>query len=173
MSSFLIRLTPARSESIALSTGGYLALMSGLVVRPEPNAIASFYGYGDIVGDWYSKPCPPYSEWEPKSKDEIDEIYSFVNRGVLSESVDMHRLGFYHYCRQYGLWPNEVGGWDPQSQPEKFVPYCPEQNVSPSYPPTILLHGTDDTDVPHSLSVQMAKSLKEIGASTCRSPNAQ
>ena len=39
------------------------------------------------------------------------------------------------------------------------MPYCPDQNVSPEYPPTLLLHGDQDTDVPYELSVRMAAAL--------------
>lgn len=50
---------------------------------------------------------------------------------------------FYLYCRQQGIWPNEVGGRDPKEDPDFFVPYCPE-HVSESYPQTMLLHGTSN-----------------------------
>lgn len=49
---------PQRIGVIGHSAGGYLALMSGCCVLPRPKAIISFYGYGDIIGDWYSKPDP-------------------------------------------------------------------------------------------------------------------
>jgi len=142
------------------SAGGYLTLMSGLVVRPKPKALASFYGYGDIVGDWYAKPDPHYAGMEPISK---EEAYGFVNKGILSQSIDMNRFAFYLYLRQYGLWPKEVGGWNPQTDYDSFIPYCPDRNVTAAYPPTILLHGTRDTDVPHDLSARMADALGNAG----------
>ena len=33
------------------------------------------------------------------------------------------------------------------------------RNVSPAYPPTLLVHGTEDTDVSYQLSADMAKEL--------------
>ena len=33
------------------------------------------------------------------------------------------------------------------------------RNVSPEYPPTLLVHGTEDTDVPYQSSADMAKAL--------------
>ena len=33
------------------------------------------------------------------------------------------------------------------------------RNVSTEYPPTLLVHGTEDTDVPYQLSADMAKEL--------------
>ena len=39
------------------SAGGYLSpSWPGVHMRPPPKAIVSFYGYGDLVGPWYSKP---------------------------------------------------------------------------------------------------------------------
>jgi len=53
-----------------------------------------------------------------------------------------------------------VANFDPHLAPEKFFPYMPLKNVSPSFPPTLLIHGTDDTDVPHEQSSMMAVQFK-------------
>ena len=66
---------------------------------------------------------------------------------------------FYLYCRQNGLWPKEVGGHDPEKEPAFFVQYCPVRNVAANYPPTLLLHGDRDTDVPYRQSVLMAEAF--------------
>ncbi len=53
----------ARTDRIAVlggSAGGYLALCSGYLVRPRPASLVSFWGYGDIAGDWYGRPDPFY-----------------------------------------------------------------------------------------------------------------
>ena len=34
--------------------------------------------------------------------------------------------------------------------------FMAEQNVTDQYPPTVLVHGTADTDVPYDCSVRMA-----------------
>ena len=47
---------PQRVAIIGQSAGAYLALMAGVLVHPSPKAIISFYGYGDIAGEWYSRP---------------------------------------------------------------------------------------------------------------------
>ena len=59
-SPILCSLSPQRIAVVGHSAGGYLALMSGFCVAPRPRAIVSFYGYGNIVGEWYSKPDPFY-----------------------------------------------------------------------------------------------------------------
>ncbi len=39
----------------------------------------------------------------------------------------------------------------------------PVKNVTPDYPPTFLLHGQEDTDVPHEQSAMMAAQFKQHG----------
>src|SRR5439155_22474949 len=66
---------------------------------------------------------------------------------------------YYQFLRQNGLWTREVTGFDPERDRAKLTPYCPVRNVTPAYPPTLLVHGTEDTDVPYELSAAMAKEL--------------
>jgi dipeptidyl aminopeptidase/acylaminoacyl peptidase len=83
---------------------------------------------------------------------------------VISESSGRNnRSRFYLYCRQQGLWPKEVTGHDPDKEPQAFDPWCPIRNASASYPPTLLIHGTKDTDVPYEQSAMMAKELSRKG----------
>ena len=70
---------------------------------------------------------------------------------------------FYEHCRQHGLWPSAVSGWDPRAEADKFTPYMPAKNVTAKYPPTVLIHGTVDTDVPYEQSVQMAGEFERAG----------
>ena len=68
---------------------------------------------------------------------------------------------FYQYCRQTGTWPQALSGWDPHKEPERFYPYMPVKNVTADYPPTALIHGTDDTDVPYEQSTMMAEQFQQ------------
>jgi len=157
----LLRIDPDRIAVIGHSAGGYLTLMAGFCLNPRPKALVSFYGYGDIAGPWYSRPDPFYSQQTAVPK---DEAYGVVGRGVLAEDPGTLKRGrFYLYCRQNGLWPKEVAGFDPDREPKAFDPFCPIRNVTKEYPPTMLLHGDKDTDVPFEQSVQMSEELKRRG----------
>ena len=56
-----------------------------------------------------------------------------------------------------------VSGFDPTKEPEKFHPFMAVKNVTPAYPPTLMIHGTKDTDVPHAQSVMMATEFRKHG----------
>jgi acetyl esterase/lipase len=145
------------------SAGGYLTLVTGYRVKPRPAVLVSLWGYGDLVGDWYSTPSPHQRHHQSKMTKE--EAYRQVSGPAVSDARDRKGDGgaFYQYCRQQGTWPKAVSGWDPRSEVQKFVPYMPERNVTKDYPPTILIHGTADTDVPYEQSVIMAERFQEHG----------
>lgn len=156
----LFQIDPDRIAVIGHSAGGYLTLMTGFCVSPRPKALVPFYGYGDIAGAWYSRPDPFYSKQPAVGK---DEAYNSVGNKVVTEGSGRSRGRFYLYCRQQGIWPREVAGHDPDKTPRAFDPFCPARNVTKDFPPTLLLHGDKDTDVPYEQSVQMASELKKHG----------
>jgi acetyl esterase/lipase len=157
----LFAINPDRMAVMGGSAGGYLTLASGFRVEPRPKALVSFWGYGDVAGDWYSRPDPFYSKQSAVPK---EEAYRAVGDQVISESSGKNnRHRFYLYCRQQGLWPKEVAGIDPDKEPKAFDEFCPLRNVTAKYPPTLLVHGTKDTDVPYEQSELMAKELDRIG----------
>jgi acetyl esterase/lipase len=156
----LFRADPSHVAVVGQSAGAYLAIMEGIRARPRVQAVVSFYGYGNISGDWYSNPDAFFLKQRRITQ---EEAFQVVGSTVLSESAPEPRSTFYVYCRQTGLWPEQVGGIDPHLNPKEFAPYNPENLVTPSYPSTFLLHGDRDTDVPFQMSERMAASLKRQG----------
>ena len=156
----MFNLDPDRIGVWGRSAGSYLTLLSGICIEPKPKVLVSFYGYGDLVGEWYTKPDTYYSAMPHVKKDEIGisaDGPEVTGRGSLNENAGT----FYLYCRQNGVWPLEVGGHDPIMEKDFFIPYCPLYNITKAYPPTMLLHGDQDEDVPYEQSVMMASELEK------------
>jgi acetyl esterase/lipase len=166
----LFSIDPARLALVGHSAGGYLTLLGGYTVRPRPQALVSFYGYGDIVGPWYSAPSPFYCSLPAVSEEEAHAVIGSTplsgseTRAGNGDSLDApDRSRFYLYCRQRGLWPQAATGFDPGEDLAALLPYCPIQQIAADYPPTLLLHGDADTDVPYEQSVAMAGALANAG----------
>ena len=138
------------------SAGSYLALMTGYILEDPPQAIVSFYGYGNIAADWYNKPDPYYSTWDTIEK---ERAYQLIGDSPITSALYGDRFDFYLYCRQTGLWTKNVAGIDPSKEPEKLKVFCPLKNIHSKYPPTLLIHGDKDTDVPILQSQLMTKEL--------------
>jgi acetyl esterase/lipase len=154
---------PASVAVVGESAGGYLTLTTGFLVRPAPGALVSLWGYGDLIGEWYTEP----------SQHPVHRLVT-PSRAVAAAQVagppiadDRRREGdgwvFYQYCRQHGTWPEAVSGWDPRRAASRFRTFMPVENVTDGYPPTLLVHGERDTDVPHDRSVLMAEALSRHG----------
>ena len=70
---------------------------------------------------------------------------------------------FYLYCRQQGRWLQEVTGRDPLTDGVWLERHCPLRSIDAAYPPTVLVHGTHDSDVPHAESAALAQRLAAVG----------
>jgi acetyl esterase/lipase len=143
------------------SAGGYLTLVTGYRVRPKPKALVALYGYGNLVADWYTKPSPhPRHNAEKVTREEADKQ---TDGTVISDARQRKGDGnwIYLYYRQNGSWPEEVSGFNRGTMREQISPYEPARNVTADFPPTLLLHGTKDTDVPFEESALMAEQFEK------------
>ena len=103
------------------SAGGYLAQMTGFCLNPRPRALVSYFGYGDIVGPWYSQPDEFYRTQPLVSK---KEALSVVGVTPISDPPQNNqRDKFYVYCGQNGLWTRQATGRDPQTEDKWFNSY--------------------------------------------------
>jgi dipeptidyl aminopeptidase/acylaminoacyl peptidase len=146
---------PNRIGIVGGSAGGYLTLLAAAKLQRKPKVVVSFYGYGDITGDWYAKPDAFYRRQPEVSKEEA--MSSVGKRPIADPPVTNQRGRFYLYTRQQGLWPELVGGG------ADLLAYCPEKLAGKDFPPTMLLHGDADTDVPVEQSKEMSAALGRAG----------
>ena len=158
-------LDPGKIAVAGASAGGYLTLMTGVVVEPKPRALVSYYGYGDVDAEWYTQPSEHYRTVVPLYTRE--EALGGIGDGVVTSPTDeaqgAARRRYYHHLRQNGLWTREVTGYDPATERARLDALCPVRNVTAGYPPTLLIHGTADTDVPYDRSENMAAELRRQG----------
>jgi len=153
----------SRIAVVGGSAGGYLTLTSGFRIAPPPSVLVSFWGYGDLVGPWYSSPSP--HPRHNRKKISRQEARRNASGPPIANASDRKGDGgaVYLHARQQGSWPTLVTGWDPHKEPEKFHPFMAVKNVSKSFPPTLMIHGKNDTDVPHEQSVMMATEFERHG----------
>lgn len=146
---------PEKIAVVGSSAGGYLALLSG-TFDIKPQAIVSFYGYGDITGEWALKPSPHYKKMTVVPKELADML---VSNEVITVGPIQKRYAIYMYARQNGVWIDKISDMGEKD----LLPFRPINSVNADYPPTLLLHGTSDEDVPYEQSVNMSEALTKAG----------
>ncbi|MDB5385594.1 MAG: hypothetical protein JWM11_1240 [Planctomycetaceae bacterium] len=148
------------------SAGGFLTMLSGVVVKPRPSALVAYWGYGDIDAKWATDSSDHYRTKTPLI-DPKTAVAAVQQGKVLTNTDDpttqKARGDYYRYLRQSGGWSREVTGIDAAKEPGKLKPYCPVQLITPEYPPIMMIHGTADTDVPYECSAKMDAELTRHG----------
>lgn len=143
------------------SAGGYLALQAASSFAPQPRALASLWGFGDITAPWEAEPSEHYRAAAPLVT--RAEAMAALSLTALPTSSGEDRSRFYLYCRQQGLWLQEVTGHGLPEGLDWLRRYCPLLHIGPDFPPTFLVHGLDDKDVPASESERLVARLREQG----------
>ena len=157
----LFGIDTTRMAMAGASAGAYLSLLAGYLIQPCPRALASFWGYGDITAPWEAEPSAHYRKMDLISREEA--LASLQASPVGDPAVGPDRSIFYLYCRQQGLWLEEVTAHDPRADEVWFDRYCPSRNVTVAFPPTVLVHGTEDSDVPHEESELLSARFAAAG----------
>ncbi|MUV38272.1 hypothetical protein JNUCC1_02110 [Lentibacillus sp. JNUCC-1] len=144
---------------VGSSAGAYLALMTG-TFPVKPAAIVSFYGYGDILGDWYKEPSAHFN-----TMTSVPEVLAkqLIQPETIAESPIERRYAIYLYCRQQGKWLDYVAELNEGMSEDDLKAYCPVHLAETDFPPTLLLHGDADQDVPYSESLKMKEKLTQLG----------
>ena len=152
---------PTRIAIAGASAGAYLSLIAGCLFEPRPRAVASLWGYGDITAAWEADPSPHYRMMDLVTRDTAVAALSAPQPPGSAAETD--RSLFYLYCRQTGQWLHEVTAHDPRDDAAWFDRFSPIRMLTARHSPTVLVHGTDDSDVPHDESARLAARLAELG----------
>ena len=149
---------PFRVCAAGASAGAYLSLMAGYLFLPRPRALASLWGFGDITAPWEAEPSPHYCKAPLVPRPDAIASLSLT---PIPTSDGADRSLFYLYCRQQAHWLPEVTGHSLPDDAAWFSKYCPSRNIDSAFPPTVLVHGRDDTDVPATESDSLADRLRD------------
>lgn len=152
----LFEADPRKIAVVGGSAGGYLTLVTGYRCEPRPTALVSLWGYGDLGADWtFAKSKFPRHQ---NDKFADDDAKALANLPPVSDSRERKADGggYYQWLRRSGGWAEAVTGLNPLQRAARFLPFMPERNVTAEFPPTLLIHGDADTDVPVESSLHMA-----------------
>lgn len=139
------------------SAGAYLSLLSACSTI-KPFAIISFYGYGRIDSSWATTPNHYYNTKNQVPYSLVEHLLSTI---PLTSCPAEARYALYLYGRQSGKWIELI-----TSSPEERKMNSPYYYLDAHFPPTILLHGTNDQDVPYSESEAIYTKLKDLKVPT-------
>ncbi|KAH8678393.1 Alpha/Beta hydrolase protein [Xylariales sp. PMI_506] len=152
------------------SSGGTLALSLGFGVPRPVAAILDFYGPCNFADSFWTSPLPGVASKLPPnlSKEFISRIFDEkpvpIVGGVSLEGQATQGPNFQDPRVAYAF-TQIAGGSVMQAifPSEDWAAVDPLLNVSSSFPPTFIVHGTADTMVPLSLSKTLHAALLEAG----------
>jgi acetyl esterase/lipase len=151
---------PRRICAAGASAGAYLSLIAGYKMHPKPRAVASLWGFGDITAPWEADPSDHYLKAPLVAR---SDALASLSLTPMPTANGEDRSTFYLYCRQQGVWLQEVTGHALPAGKHYLDQYCPLRHIDERFPPTILVHGLDDSDVPASESDSLAVVLRKKG----------
>lgn len=155
----LLHIDPDRLVITGGSAGGFCTFLSASRMSPPPKAIVTYWGYGEFDPEWTAVRSKDHGDLVPK-----EDALKGVHSGVVTAPTKDQAAGrgaFYRYTRQNGIWAKEVTGLDPAKDKTQLDKFCPVRNITEKFPPTLMVHGTTDTDVPYACSTRMAEAFKK------------
>jgi len=145
---------------VGQSAGGYLALALAAAADPRPAAVVSLYGYGRINAAW-SNSLPNSSVHLPRLGRWKDRLLS---KRIPSRFKPRARIYYSGLVRYSGGWTAKVvGGACNPADDEALRRFNPEDTITPEFPPTLLVHGDGDSDVPMEESLRLDRVLGARG----------
>ena len=154
----LLKIDPDRMVIAGGSAGGFCTFLATARMKQKPKAIVSYWGYGEFLPDWAAVKSKDHGE--PVA---MSEALKGVNTGIITaptKEQGQARGLFYRYTRQNGLWGKTVTGFDPLTQPAELKQLSPVNLITRDFPPTLMIHGTLDTDVPYLCATRLDTALK-------------
>jgi len=161
----LPKISPVNLDMITVmgrSAGGGLAVVSGYKLSPRPKVVIGFYsGMSNWTESWLYNPNTPV---DPALVAAANKLSVPVVAEYTRSSNSDPKVVLSYVAQKAGK-----AGWlavthDPNVPSEqvmaKLRDFSTTENVDKNYPPTYLAHGTADTLVPYSQSVQLGNSLK-------------
>ncbi|KAK5062661.1 hypothetical protein LTR84_004734 [Exophiala bonariae] len=166
------------------SAGGYLALATAAVVDRKPNALLSIYGMLDPTFERYLKPgsnifgrplvdtAPILDRFpNPGNKHTKPQISAYPLPADITKDERFPLVSAFHIDALFLDYLTGTKGLshDVRTSGEEAIPQQ-QRNLFPltfsdltKLPPTILLHGKNDTAVPVDLSIRAAEKLRQAG----------
>ncbi|KAM0755299.1 alpha/beta-hydrolase [Meredithblackwellia eburnea MCA 4105] len=166
------------------SAGGYMAYLSGIYAQPKPKGIYAAYAMGgQLLGDHYVRvKNGQFQHWVPYLTE--CELYQAVLETpssaprIVSTSVNDKlepRVNLFSFLLQEGLFVDHLLGIPAFGQklaemplsdrsaqlPSSVRPLFPSLNITPTFPPTFIIHGLSDSAVLAEESFNMHARMEE------------
>ena len=157
----LLKIDPDRMVITGGSAGGFCTFLATTRMQSKPRAIVSYWGYGEFDPDWTAVESKDHGD--PVAK---DVAMNGVKSGIVTAPTKEESAGrsrFYRYTRQNGIWAKTATGFDPVEEQEQLTKLSPVHNIQADFPPTLMVHGTIDTDVPYVCAKRLAAALESAG----------
>jgi len=154
----LLKIDPDRMVIAGGSAGGFCTFLATTRMKHKPKAIVSYWGYGEFEPDWTAVKSNDHGERVDK-----DNALKGIGGEIITaptKEQGMARGLFYHYTRQSGIWGKTVTGFDPTSEHDELKKLSPVSLITADFPPTLMVHGTIDTDVPYVCATRLSAALK-------------